>query len=179
MELPWLSSNSVTGGFQSESRRRFSGFFYGSSTLESEQAKSRRVQSRKGHRLALQRHPLNGNLRVCYQKARLSLLRSPSSTRSMIDPSSSPGNGTQPLSGTAFGYPRQTHSSIISGRLTRSSNHRGERIHSRQHGSPNSTSTPLWRSCTPRSRSKAIRKRAMLCLVSGSILTLTLAVCMH
>ena len=185
-ELPWLSSNSASESFRSNGRKRFSDFFHGSSTLESEQARGRRKPSRKGSRLALQRHPLNGDLQVCYQKPRVSVLRSPSSTRSVIDPTSSPGNGTRPLSGITSEYTQRTYPSFRSGRIAGYSGLRGPSTHSGQHRAPSSTNVPLWRSCgkssracTPRSRSKAIRKRAVICGVSGSILTLILTVCMY
>lgn len=185
MKRPWLSPNSTSEGVRSGNRRRLSDFFRGSSILESEQDRGRRIRSRKESRLALERHPLNGNLRVCYQKARVSVLRSPSSTRSVIDPSASPGHGTSPLSGITFEYPQQTCSRMVLGRMAGSPNPRGLVTHSRPQSAPNSTTGPIWpsrrkssRTRTLRARTKAIRKRVLLCSVFGSMLALILTVCM-
>ena len=108
--------------------------------------------------------------------------RSPSSTRSLIDPASSPANRARPLSSATFDalietfhVPVQAHTRGSS-RISNLSNRRVTWVRPRP--------GPRWRPrhskgrvCFPFMRKRGMRTRVFHCVVSGFILALTLIIC--
>ena len=123
-------------------------------------------------------------LNIIHGNSSAPTLRSPTSTRSLIDPSSSPGITARPLSTTPFdtllgapGFPVQAY--------TRNNGHDdiagpparrivGARFRSRPRWQPRHS---RGRAFLPFMEKKGMRRRVFHCIVTGSILVITLIVC--
>ncbi|MCJ1405476.1 hypothetical protein MMC11_008704 [Xylographa trunciseda] len=182
MQLPWSSSRTQAqrNGERESSNSPVFAVFQGSYAWTNH-ASHPLWHKRKDYRNA-PRTPLP-SLNISHGDSSAPALRSPTSTRSLIDPSSSPAITARPLSTITFGHlvgapdvPAQVY--------TRDEQPDGLLDHPGQRNiSARFRSRPRWRPRHSRGRAflpfmekKGMRKRVFSCVVTGSILVITLIV---
>ena len=161
-------------------RRRYSSFFHGESVVTSTRTRSsahtQKLSIRSQHSSHAQdRQPTSG-------------LRSPTSTRSLIDPCSPPSSTVRSISPDTFErFRRDFHRPALAHvrpQRTPSGANRAERHLARaifrsqcRQASFETVQVKGGRKCLPTIRSPKIRRKVLGCLVSGGILAVILTIC--
>lgn len=164
---------------RSWARRRYSSFFHGDSVVAGSRTAS--VHTRKASRSAQRSSRVQSEQHG-------SGLRSPTSTRSLIDPTSSPNSTARSISPDTFERFRRDSNrpalayvrpSRTSGELDRAERHLARAIvrTRRRQAWPCSVKEKVKRRCLPNIRNPKIRRKIIGCLVSGGILAVMLTIC--
>ena len=182
MQLSWPLSGPTPRPNETEQRssNRFSAFFHGTSVVTDRTnppAQQSRKSSRHGSLTFLPR------LDMSHLSSNAPILRSPTSTRSLIDPNSTPASSARPLSTARFelftpnsASPAQAH--LISPRFDRMIEPFTRRKTIRPRPGPRwQPRHSSGRICFPFMRQRDMRTKVFHCLVSGFILAVTLIVC--
>ena len=162
-----------------QGRSRFSAWFNGHSVIGDDRSRSSRRAPKpwrtRGHSTSPYEPADLGNI---------SGIRSPSSTRSIIDPVSSPHIGSGPASPSVLNRMNGEETTSISG-----TRYGGERIIGVDGGTPARTRLALSRTkrkptpntqrrqCFPGFKNRKVKRKAIGCLVSGGLLAIILTTC--
>ena len=181
MQIPWDQSEGMAD-LRSAARKRYSEFFHGTSSVGRHHSRGRSVHNRKPSRSGLRCHPPNGGVDLRQLHTSISGSRSPTSIRSVIDPSSSPPSFRTPLPPAALDQPQGnsparafTLGRPVTQKDVKLSKHRQflnylrsqNRYHRRK----------LNNGCFPTFNSQAAQKKFINCMIFGSILILILVIC--
>ena len=182
MHLSWPLSSPPSRSNETEHRssNRFSAFFHGTSVVTDRTnppAQQGRKSSRHGSLNFLPR------LDMSHLNSNAPVLRSPTSTQSLIDPTSTPANSARPLSTARFdpftpnsASPAQAH--LLSPHFDRMTEPFTRRKILRPRPGPRwRPQHSSGRICFRFMRQRSIRTKVFHCLVSGFILAVTLIVC--
>ena len=184
MQIPQDRQEDIAD-LRSAARKRFSEFFHGTSSVGQHHSRGRSVHIRKPSRSGLRCHPPNGGLHGMRQlnTSVSAPPRSPTSIRSVIDPSSSPPSVGTPLSATAFDQSRwdpPTQAPALEPPTVR----RDLGLASSQQA-VRSSRVPKWhdwrkisKGCLPTFKNKAVQRKFLTCVIFGCILILILIICM-
>ena len=182
MQISWPSLHMPNTDFRSTANKRFSQFFHGTSYLGSYGSKNHR--SRKGSRIRSQILPLRSRVQRNSLDQNPSGSRSPTSIRSIIDPTSSPSSSSRPPPAVVFGPIQSNSASTVQLQdWERNAIHRSE-ARARQrpemdrryylHWPSRSSCKKGWLSNI---KDKTVRKWVITCIVFGAILALMFIIC--
>ena len=185
MQLPWtrpeVPTPSSPSGQRSAMRNRLSAFFHGSSVVADE-SPSERQQSCRMFRNKQSHFTHSSNLEMSSLNRNTPAPRSPSSTRSLIDPTSSPANSARPFSNATYeqfsGNPFSPAPAHLAG-SPRTMPYSEPMV--RHHTSRRHRRNPRWRTKNSSGRvyfrNKSMHQTVFKCIISGGLLAATLIVC--
>ena len=185
MQLPWTRPEVPTplshSSQRSAMRNRLSAFFHGSSVVADE-SPSERQQSCRMFRNKQSHFTHSSNLEMSSLNRNTPAPRSPSSTRSLIDPTSSPANSARPFSNATYeqfsGNPFSPASAHLAG-SPRTMPYSEPMV--RHHTSRRHRRNPRWRTKNSSGRvyfrNKSMHQTVFKCIISGGLLAATLIVC--
>ena len=192
MQLPWITSEPPSSSASSQHssstrsavRNRLSALFHGSSVIGDKTHSPRQQSSNMARHKARTRELPRFETRSSFH-LNAPAPRSPSSTRSLIDPASSPANSARPFSNATYdqfsGNPFSPAPAHIAG-SPRTDIESGMSIPQNRNG--RRRRGPRWRPkhssgkvYLPIMKNKGMRERVFKCIVSGGVLAITLIVC--
>ena len=157
-------------------QQKISAYFHGTSILSAEKI----TQHRRNHKTVRpgSRQRPHIQLDTSHLATSAPVLRSPTSTRSLIDSSSFPTNSVRPALSATF---QQAHLPLQSSRagVTTEESQLGALSSLAQH---QDRSRAIWRrnkdrTCASLMKDRAIRHRIMSCLISGGVLAIIVIIC--
>ena len=175
------SSQDRPADLRSAAHKRYSEFFHGTSSIGRHHSKARGSHNRKTLRSGLRCHPPDGGIDVRQLHTNISAPRSPTSIRSLIDPSSlTPSVGT-PLSAVALSQPQGTsrvHGLAIdrpaTTQIVKVAKPRKVVSYLRTRWDRQSK---MSRGLLPTFKNKAAQKKFIKCTIFGALLVLILVIC--